>query len=70
MCAKMRKEGMNWMMRLFYELTTAVLFRCWEHINQRNPQNMSLSQLTGKFGIANNVMGISFQATAARYAEI
>ncbi|MDR3944610.1 MAG: transposase, partial [Phocaeicola sp.] len=35
MCAKMTKEGMNWLMRLFYELTTAVT-RCWEHINQKN----------------------------------
>ena len=35
MCAKLTKEGMNWLIRLFYELTTAV-FRCWEHINQRN----------------------------------
>ena len=40
MCAKMRKEGMNWMMRLFYELTTAV-FRCWEQINQRSIQNIA-----------------------------
>ena len=31
----MTKEGMDWLIRLFYELTTAV-FRCWEHINQRN----------------------------------
>ena len=35
MCAKLTKKGMNWLIRLFYELTTAV-FRCWEHINQRN----------------------------------
>ena len=27
MCAKLTKEGMNWLIRLFYELTTAV-FRC------------------------------------------
>ena len=40
MCAKMTKKGMNWLIRLFYELTTAV-FRCWEHINQRNLQKIA-----------------------------
>ena len=40
MCAKLTKEGMNWLIRLFYELTTAV-FRCWEHINQRNLQKIA-----------------------------
>jgi hypothetical protein len=40
MCAKMTKEGINWLIRRFYELTTAVI-RCWEHINQRNPQNIA-----------------------------
>ena len=40
MCAKMIKEGMNWLMKLFYKLTTAV-FRCWEHINQRNLQKIA-----------------------------
>ena len=40
MCAKMAKEGMDWLIRLFYELTTAV-FRCREHINQRNLQKIS-----------------------------
>ena len=40
MCAKMAKEGMDWLIRLFYELTTAV-FRCWEHMNQRNLQKIS-----------------------------
>ena len=37
MCAKLTKEGMNWLIRLFYELINAV-FRYWEHINLRNPQ--------------------------------
>ena len=37
MCAKLTKEGMNWLIRLFYELINAV-FRYWEHINQRDPQ--------------------------------
>ena len=40
MCAKLTKKGMNWLIRLFYELTTAV-FRCWEHINQRNLQKIA-----------------------------
>ena len=35
MCAKLTKEGMNWLIGWFYELTVA-LFRCWRHINQRN----------------------------------
>ena len=39
-CAKMAKEGMDWLIRLFYELTVAI-FRCCEHINQRNPQNIA-----------------------------
>ena len=39
-CAKMANEGMYWLIRLFYELTTAV-FRCWEHMNQRNLQKIS-----------------------------
>ncbi|WP_394287336.1 transposase, partial [Bacteroides pyogenes] len=40
MCAKMTKEGMDWLIRLFYELTAA-LFKCWKHINQRNLQNIA-----------------------------
>ena len=40
MCAKMTKEGMDWLIRPFYELTAAV-FRCREHINQRNPQKIA-----------------------------
>ena len=40
MCAKMTKEGVDWLIRLFYELTAAV-FRCREHINQRNPQKIA-----------------------------
>ena len=40
MCAKMTKEGMDWLIRPFYELTV-VLFRCCERINQRNPQNIA-----------------------------
>jgi len=28
----MAKEGMNWLIRQFYELTVAI-FRCCEHIN-------------------------------------
>ena len=40
MCVKMAKEGMDWLIRLFDELTTAV-FRCWEHMNQRNLQKIS-----------------------------
>ena len=39
-CAKMAKEGMDWLTGLFYELTVAI-FRCWEHINRRNPQNVA-----------------------------
>ena len=35
MCAKLTKEGTNWLIGWFYELTVA-LFRCWRHINQRN----------------------------------
>ena len=40
MCAKMRKEGMDWLIRRFYGLTVAI-FRCCEHINQRNLQNIA-----------------------------
>ncbi|WP_373825933.1 IS1182 family transposase [Bacteroides heparinolyticus] len=40
MCAKMTKEGMDWLIRLFYELTAA-LFKCRKHINQRNLQNIA-----------------------------
>ncbi len=40
MCAKMAKEDMDWLIRRFYELTVAI-FRCCEHINQRNPQNIA-----------------------------
>ncbi len=36
----MAKEGMDWLTGLFYELTVAI-FRCCEHINQRNPQNIA-----------------------------
>ena len=36
----MAKEGMDWLIRLYYELTAAV-FRCWEYINRRNPQNVA-----------------------------
>ena len=43
MCAKMTKEGMDWLIRPFYELTV-VLFRCCEHINQRNPQNIAVKK--------------------------
>ena len=39
-CAKMAKEGMDWLTGLFYELTVAI-FRCCEHINRRNPQNIA-----------------------------
>ncbi|OKZ42583.1 MAG: hypothetical protein BHV80_19355 [Phocaeicola vulgatus] len=35
MCVKLTKEGTNWLIGWFYELTVA-LFRCWRHINQRN----------------------------------
>lgn len=37
MCAKMRKEGIDWLIKLFYDLAAA-LFRCLEHFNQRNLQ--------------------------------
>ncbi len=33
-------EGMDWLTGLFYELTVAI-FRCCEHINRRNPQNIA-----------------------------
>ena len=39
----MTKEGMDWLIRPFYELTV-VLFRCCEHINQRNPQNIAVKK--------------------------
>ena len=45
MCAKMTKEGVDWLIRLFYELTAAV-FRCREHINQRNPQKSQLKEIS------------------------
>ncbi|MEY8686813.1 IS1182 family transposase [Bacteroides sp. AN502(2024)] len=37
MCAKMRKEGIDWMIKLFYKLVPA-LFRWGEHIYQTNLQ--------------------------------
>ena len=40
MCAKMRKEGIDWLIKLFYDLEAA-LFRYLEHINQRNLQNIA-----------------------------
>lgn len=40
MCAKMTKEGIDRLIKLFYELATA-LFRCWEHVIQRNLQNVA-----------------------------
>ncbi len=40
LCAKMRKEGIDWLIKLFCELTAA-FFRCREHINQRNLQNIA-----------------------------
>ena len=35
MCARMRKEGINWLMKSFYDLVAA-LFRYLEHVNQGN----------------------------------
>ena len=40
MCAIMTKAGMDWLIKLFCELTAA-FFRCREHINQRNLQNIA-----------------------------
>ena len=40
LCAKMRKEGIDWLIKLFCELTAA-FFRCREHINQRNLQHIA-----------------------------
>ena len=40
LCAMMRKEGIDWLIKLFCELTAA-FFRCREHINQRNLQNIA-----------------------------
>ena len=40
LCAKMRKEGIDWLIKLLCELTAA-FFRCREHINQRNLQNIA-----------------------------
>ncbi len=37
----MTKEGMDWLIRPFYEPLLIALFRCCEHINQRNPQNIA-----------------------------
>ena len=39
MCAKIRKEGMDWLIKLFYD-PTDTLFRHLRHINQRNLQNI------------------------------
>lgn len=36
----MRKEGIDWLIKLFYDLEAA-LFRYLEHINQRNLQNIA-----------------------------
>ena len=36
----MKEEGINWLIKLFHELTAA-LFRCWEHINRSNSQNIA-----------------------------
>ena len=40
LCAKMRKEGIDWLIKLFCELTAAFI-RCREHINQRNLQHIA-----------------------------
>ena len=40
MCAKMRKAGTDWLIKLFYAPTDA-LFRHLKHINQRNLQNIA-----------------------------
>ena len=40
LCAMMRKEGIDWLIKLFCELTAA-FFRCREHINQRNLQHIA-----------------------------
>ena len=37
MCAKMKEEGINWLIKLFYGPTDALL-GCWKHINRRNLQ--------------------------------
>ena len=39
MCAKIRKEGMDWLIKLFYD-PIDTLFRHLRHINQRNLQNI------------------------------
>ena len=36
----MTKAGIDWLIKLFYELTAA-FFRCREHINQKNLQNIA-----------------------------
>lgn len=36
----MRKEGIDWLVKLFYELTAA-LFRCLEHVNLGKLQNIA-----------------------------
>ena len=40
LCAKMRKEGIDWLIKLFYELTAA-LFRLLRYINQKNLQSIA-----------------------------
>ena len=40
MCAKMQKGCIGWLTERFYGLAAAI-FRCWGHINQRNPQNIA-----------------------------
>lgn len=39
MCGKVRKEGMKWVIRVFYEVRSGV-FRWWEEINERNVEKM------------------------------
>ena len=36
----MEKGGIGWLTELLYGLADAI-FRCWGHINQRNPQNIA-----------------------------
>ena len=62
----MTKEGMDWLIRPFYELTIA-LFRCCEHINQRNPQNIAALKNESIFIVNEKKEGASCITTHLQY---
>ena len=44
MCAKMIKEGMNWLMKLFYKLTTAIFRLLGTNKSKKYPKYRNLKK--------------------------